>query len=346
MADWGRSTRAQPHEGTPLGNLLQPSLRILTLGLLLATALSCWRCYHKQMGVRSFIPEFPLVGLPHCDPNTYFRACLLSLWTEAGIVTLSDCYELGTLILLMDPMGQTDLLAGHSLMYEALSWTFRDLWGQGDIEPLTPPILQLLLPMGAGSQLIAWFYRALNTMAGPPLGALGECGMADQGRDLLVVEWGRLLTYPPQRVSRNNQLKYIQYNYTHMIYLMQPRPCPPCVVLNADVLLMTWGCTHLCKYWEQVLAKFNVTLCHSMGNAVEICWGSSLGPSPISWDRFVDLALTLAKRRIVVAWKATVGPKVEMWVRDVMLRARAKERAQLRAESRAVRRPTIEDGDS
>ncbi|KAJ1090471.1 hypothetical protein NDU88_003603 [Pleurodeles waltl] len=54
-------------------------------------------------------------------------------------------------------------------------------------------------------------------------------------------------------------------------------------------------------------------------------------------DGFIDLALTLAKRRISMSWKSAEGPCIQDWTQDVTRWGRAEVTVLKREESRGIR---------
>ncbi|KAJ1093076.1 hypothetical protein NDU88_006185 [Pleurodeles waltl] len=127
------------------------------------------------------------------------------------------------------------------------------------------------------------------------------------------------------------------------IYGGEPRACPRCRAWNADLRHMVWGCPTLGVYWAEVKARLNLTLDRSLPVTLEV---SLLGllvrkPTKKVGNRFIDLSLVLAWRRIAITRKTPEGPGLTTWVHEVTCWAGVEERTLRREESQGLRRQPI-----
>ena len=58
-------------------------------------------------------------------------------------------------------------------------------------------------------------------------------------------------------------------------------------------------------------------------------------------NKFIDLSLALAKRRISMSWKSPLGPDITRWESDVQLWTGAGEQALLREKGKGLRKENI-----
>lgn len=94
---------SEPNQGILLDKLLNSQLRIPQPGFLLSEALHCWQGCTKWLKTNLLCaPELQVVGLPHGEPQSFFTAGQLTAWTNAGVVTMSNCFQACTRIPLVD----------------------------------------------------------------------------------------------------------------------------------------------------------------------------------------------------------------------------------------------------
>ena len=172
------------------------------------------------------------------------------------------------------------------------------------------------------------------------------------GKEIPDEDWVRILEYP-QKISRNTRLKYLQFNYVHQTYLTpskitaiyggEVRKCPRCGSIEADFVHMVWSCPHTGMYWERVTSKLQQLLHRAVPCTLEACiLGLFSRPKPKKvGNRFIDLALALAKRQISLNWKAAHGPQISKWELDLMRWGKAEEQALRREETRGIRKNPV-----
>lgn len=118
------------------------------------------------------------------------------------------------------------------------------------------------------------------------------------------------------------------------------RSCPRCSHPDADFRHMVWDCGALRLFWEEVVSKLSKVLGRDLPLTLHTCI-LGLFPRPPKrkvGNRFIDLALDLAKRRIGLTWKSARRPLLATWSRDVVVWGGAEGRALLCKESKGVRK--------
>ncbi|KAJ1112754.1 hypothetical protein NDU88_001015 [Pleurodeles waltl] len=102
---------------------------------------------------------------------------------------------------------------------------------------------------------------------------------------------------------------------------------------------MTWECPRLRPFWGEVICRLNNALHRHLDTNMETCLLGLFGrPRPKkAGNGFIDLALTLAKRRISMSWKSAEGPCIQDWTQDV---TRCYEMGK-REESRGMQRKPL-----
>lgn len=126
------------------------------------------------------------------------------------------------------------------------------------------------------------------------------------------------------------RLSLIQFRLVHRAYLCNARLasiypgvnslCPRCGKEPATLLHMFWSCLKLEKYWKAVFSSLNEAFGSNVSpNPLLILFGvqveSSLMSNVAEAQKF---ALLLAKRRILLGWKASTAPSHARWLTDVM----------------------------
>ncbi|KAJ1099712.1 hypothetical protein NDU88_004811 [Pleurodeles waltl] len=83
-----------------------------------------------------------------------------------------------------------------------------------------------------------------------------------------------------------------------------PAWCPWCRSPTADFIHMTWNCTTLCSYWQQVLDNLNRAARWAIPlETLQVLLGLIPSPSPRKLSRkFVILGLRLAKSCVAIKW--------------------------------------------
>ena len=263
-----------------------------------------------------------------------------------------DCFESENLIPLGDLIEKHNLPVGQFLNYEALSRAFQALWRKGTTEPQTHRVLQLVLMMADWGHKVKWLYGALTDMVRKPIYQARAKWEAVIERRIEDKPWETVQAYS-QTISRNTRLKYIQFNYLHQTYLTpkritriyggEPRNCPRCARGEADFGHMVWSCANIQEYWDKVLRCIQAATGSRLQTTAEVCL---LGIFPRNkktkvGNKFMDLALALAKRCIAMSWKSPLGPNVDRWRLDVQLWAEAEEQALRKEEIRGLRKDNI-----
>lgn len=83
----------------------------------------------------------------------------------------------------------------------------------------------------------------------------------------------------------------------------------------------------------------------AVDSPIEVCL-LGLFPYPPKrkvWNKFIDLAMALAKRQVAMAWKSNMGLQIDTWRRDVTNWAEAEGRELSREEARGLRHRPIAD---
>ena len=126
---------------------------------LLFTALKSWdKCCKLTRTVPRYAAALPLVGFPiGLGRGTRFLTEVeMGPWAEVGVRTIGDCNLDHSLIPLDQLSETTGLPVGQFLKYNALTRSFRKLWGLPLEEPKQHEVLQVMLLMGTGRHLITW----------------------------------------------------------------------------------------------------------------------------------------------------------------------------------------------
>ena len=127
------------------------------------------------------------------------------------------------------------------------------------------------------------------------------------------------------------------------IYGGEVKRCPRCARADANFVHMVWSCPFAQGYWNAVLDKIKSTLERDLPCTMRVCILGIFKRSKKHKvrNKFVDLALALAKRRLSIAWKSPTGPEIAKWETDVKCWAGAEEQALRREEARGLRRKPI-----
>lgn len=138
----------------------------------------------------------------------------------------------------------------------------------------------------------------------------------------MELEWKRVHEGVKQ-ISSNVRFKLTQFNIVHQTYLTphvlhriypdRSAHCPKCGQADAQFLHMIWECTELKSYWGSILERLRLvtgwTLPYSIKEEL-----LGLLPRPKGrklTQRFLQLGLVLAKRRIAIRWMSSQPPKME-----------------------------------
>ncbi|KAJ1104348.1 hypothetical protein NDU88_001760 [Pleurodeles waltl] len=150
-----------------------------------------------------------------------------------------------------------------------------------------------------------------------------------QGIELTDQQWTMALAQV-RHVSRNARLKCTHFNYVHQTYLSPHRlhhmfteatpRCPRCGHDDATFLHMTWECPEIHSTWRHIMQHVSDIIDVSLTLDPLLCLLGVTKQNKRSkyYMKFVDLALTLFKCMIAMAWKATRPPDVQAWLRVVL----------------------------
>ena len=134
-------------------------------------------------------------------------------------------------------------------------------------------VLQHILTMGGGKDLVTWIYKALIDMAYTCPRATRNQGERDMGKPLTDREWVTCLE-PIKKVLRFSRMEYTQVNDLHQCYLAatkitrmfggMPRTCPRCNSTSPPFYHMVWECQMIGEYWSRMIAHLNRTLIRNL----------------------------------------------------------------------------------
>ena len=313
---------------------------------LLKVAMKCWnKCTQTLQPSPIYAPETPLVGLPRlvARMSPFYTSRELTDWTEAGVLTVGDCYASGELLPFDTLVELTGLPTGQFLKYESLKKSIRALWGGIGEETPIHLVLQRVLTMGKGRHLITWLYKALIDMRYKCPKATRNRWERDMGLIIDDRDWNTCLEQV-KRVSRNSRMKYTQFNYVHQCYLDPlkiakmfggpTRPCPRCGSLRASFYHMVWECVTIEGFWTRVVAHINRTLHRGYSaNPLGCLLGVMNRPAQRkAGNRLTDLAFVVARKSIAKYWKSPAGPSYVGWVHEMGKWCRAEEELIIKEE--------------
>ncbi|KAJ1153199.1 hypothetical protein NDU88_005960 [Pleurodeles waltl] len=250
-------------------------------------------------------------------------------WDNIGISTLGDVWGESHMRSFEEIQESYSLNKTQFPKYLQLRHTLLVHIRPGDSVPNCSPMEARTMMGGQGRRGISQLYRSLLFNTTPSHenlrrkweGWVGPIEEADW-RDVLMA---------PRTMSMTSRFRVLQTLYLHTAYLTPERlfktglrqtaDCPRCSSPDADFFHMVWACPVIMTYWKAIVGEVSKVL-HSEVEMVPfpLLLGAMGEMGLRRADRiFLGEVCLVAKRDIMIEWKAEAAPTLTMWRRGVDL---------------------------
>lgn len=102
------------------------------------------------------------------------------------------------------------------------------------------------------------------------------------------------------------------------LHLRDKDRCDRCGREGADFTHLAWDCLPIRKYWTEVLGTLTQMTDTQIPDDPLTRLLGYIGALPMTMQRFISLALLLAKRRVACRWSRGRAPKFKDWLQDLI----------------------------
>lgn len=306
------------------------SKKHLTTNPIVNATLRIWSQFRLHFKHKTTLPSSPIVGNPLFPPSLLDTTFLK--WSAGGLACVKDFFVDGTFITFQLATQKYSIPNSHFFRYLQVRDYIRKSFSSFPDQPDKDWIEECIQydPSWRGS--VSRLYQMIQSVNTTTLDHIKEQWQEELGVEILDVNWH----YAIERIHSSSiciRHGLMQFKILHRVHLSRARlakiypntdaTCLRCHLAPGTLFHMFWSCSKLRTFWCDIFDTYTQVFNRKvdpdplMGLFGIIPLGSSF-TFTASQSEIIAFTSLLARRLILLNWKAEAPPSYGRWVVDVM----------------------------